>query len=131
MTAPIADLDSGFVEKTLLPNIVHWWAYIPIGAAGATGTIKDAPNGFACANVGTGVFDVTGMPPCPATTTSNSKAVFVFTLASPGATVKECVISTAHSLANGTISFTTSKAGTAANPASGDVVVMHCWMERE
>jgi len=131
MTAPIADLDSGFPVKSLLTNLVFWWAHIPISAAGATGTIKDAPQGFACANAGTGVFNVTGMPPCPATTTSNSKATFWFSLQSPAATVTECVISTAHNLANGTVSFTTSKAGTAANPADGDVVRLFCVMERE
>ncbi len=131
MTAPIADLDSGFPEKTLLTNVVHWWASIPIGASGATGTIKDAPNGFACAKSATGVYDITGMPPVPATTTAETKVCFTFTLQSPAATVCECIISTAPNLANGTVSFRTSKAGTATEPASGDLITVHVWMLRE
>lgn len=130
MTAPIADLDSGFPVKSLIPDVVHWWAAIPIGAAGATGTIKDAPQGFACAKSATGVYDVTGMPPCPATTTANSKISFLFQLQSPAATVTEAIVSTAPNLSNGTVSFRTSKGGTATEPASGDIVYMHVWMER-
>ena len=130
MTAPIADLDA-FPTRNLLDNQVRWRVTVPIGAAGATGTLLDGPNGIACTYTATGKYAFTGIPLCPSATTSRSKAKFWFTLQSPSLTVTECTITVAHSTSAGTLTATTSKAGTAAEPASGDVIVMWCEMERE
>jgi hypothetical protein len=131
MTAPIADLDSGFPVRSLLENMVLYRVTIPITTAGATDTLLDAPNGVTATLGATGVYAIAGLPPCPSATTSRSKASFMFQLQSAAATVTEVTISTAHSTSAGTISITCSKAGTAATPASGDKIYMWILMERE
>src|SRR5512144_158804 len=95
-----------------------WSAEIPIGGSGATGTILQAPPGFAAAKSATGVYDCTNLPPGIA---SKGKYRFRFGLYSPAATVTECIV-TAFNANNGTMTFRTSKAGTAAEPASGDII---------
>ena len=115
----------------MLDNQIRGRVVIPIGAAGATGTLLDGPNGIACAYTATGIYAVTGLPICPSATTARSKAKFWFCLQSPALTVTECTITTAHSTSAGTLTFKTSKGGTAAEPASGDVIVMFWEMERE
>ena len=130
MTAPIADLDA-FPTRDLLDNQITGHVTVPIGAAGATGTLLDGPNGIACAYTATGKYAFTGLPICPTATTSRSKAKFWTSLQSPLLTVTEATITVAHSTSLGTLTVTTSKAGSAAEPASGDVLVLFWKMERE
>jgi hypothetical protein len=89
-------------------------ADIPIGAAGAVGTI-DGDTGITCVNSGTGTFNLT-YPPC-------MKAKFQLCLQSAAATVTEAIL-TAKSATAGTAALRTSKAGTATNPANGDVITV-------
>lgn len=87
-----------------------------IGAAGAVDSTiagyRVAP-GCTLTNTGTGTFDLV-YPVCP-------NAVIHVGLQSAAATVTEA-IETAKSATAGTASLRTSKAGTAANPASGDII---------
>jgi hypothetical protein len=114
---PLANLvngrDLGRVGTT---DTIKWTTEVPIGASGATGTLLRGPNGIAVAKNGTGVYDVTVMPITPA-----GKGRFRFGLYSPLLTVTEATV-TAYDGAAGTMTFTTSKGGTAAEPASGDKV---------
>jgi hypothetical protein len=130
MTAPIADLDA-FPQRNLLDNQIDGRVVVPVGAAGATGTLLDGPYGIACAYTATGKYAFTGLPICPSATTARSKAVFWTQLVSPLLTVTEATITVAHSTSAGTLTVTTSKAGTAAEPASGDVLILFWKMERE
>ncbi len=100
------------------PNQRRWSAHIPIGAAGATGTILSAPYGFACAKNGTGIYDCTGLPPCPA-----GQGRFFFQVYSPGSppTVGGAVV-TAYDLNAGTMTFKTVVGVTVTQPASGDII---------
>jgi len=97
-------------------DTIKWTTEVPIGASGATGTLLRGPNGIAFAKNTTGVYDGTGLPITPA-----GKGRFQFGLYSPLLTVTECTV-TAYDGAAGTMTFTTSKGGTAAEPASGDKV---------
>lgn len=98
---------------------VKWECECPIGASGATGTLAFMPNGLAIAKSGTGVYLVTGMPITPA-----GKGRFKFGVYSPLLTVDNAVV-TAYSGTAGTATITTVKAGSAAEPASGDKL----WIE--
>jgi hypothetical protein len=90
-------------------------ADIPIGAAGAVGTI-DGDTGITAVNAGTGLFTL-GFPPC-------LKVRLNAFLKSAAATVTEAIV-TAASATAGTATLRTSKAGTAVNPANGDVITLY------
>jgi hypothetical protein len=90
---------------------------VAIGAAGAVDSsitgYRVAP-GVVMANTGTGTFSLV-YPACPNAT------VLAFIEQSAAATVTEAIL-TAKSASAGTATVRTSKAGTATNPASGDLV---------
>ena len=98
------------------PDTRSWSAEIPIGASGATGTILNAPAGFACAKSATGVYACTGLPIHP-----TGKGRFWFGIYSPTPTVGGAVV-TAKSNTAGTMSFATVVGVTATEPASGDII---------
>lgn len=90
---------------------------VAIGAAGAvdsTITGYRVAQGVVMANTGTGTFSLV-YPACP------GAVVHVFVEQSAAATVTEAIL-TAKSPSAGTATVRTSKAGTAANPASGDLI---------
>jgi len=90
-------------------------AEFTIGASGAvSSTIGDS--GFTLAKSDTGVYALV-YPACP-------KVRLFFSLYSPLLTVTECT-RTAESATAGTATITTSKGGTAAEPASGDKVTVY------
>jgi hypothetical protein len=90
---------------------------VAIGAAGAVDSTiagyRVAP-GVTVANTGTGTFSL-AYPVCPNAT------IKVFVEMSAAATVTEAIL-TAKSPTAGTATIRTSKAGTATNPASGDLI---------
>lgn len=90
---------------------------VAIGAAGAVDSsisgYRVAP-GVTMANTGTGTFSLV-YPACP------NAVVHVFIEQSAAATVTEAIC-TAKSPSAGTATVRTSKAGTATNPASGDLI---------
>ncbi len=92
----------------------------PIGASGATGTLTKAPIGVAIAKNGTGIYDVTGLPICPA-----GSGQFFFGIYSPGAppTVGSAVVTTVD-LTAGTMTFKTLVGVTVTEPASGDIITI-------
>ena len=81
-----------------------------------TQTGSNPMRGCTLANSGTGTFTGT-FPPCV-------QALITPSLKSAAATVTEVIV-TAISPSAGTFSLRTSKAGTATNPASGDLVGVH------
>jgi hypothetical protein len=101
------------------PDCRRWSAEIPIGASGATGTILNAPAGFACAKSATGRYACTGVP-----TYAAGKGRFWFSLKSASPTVGAAVVR-ANDGAAGTMSFSTVVGATETEPASGDVVWVH------
>ena len=98
------------------PDTRSWSAQIPIGASGATGTILNAPAGFACAKSATGVYDCTGCPAFP-----TGKGRYRFSLKSAVPTVGGAVVEAVDGAA-GTMSFFTLVGVTATEPASGDII---------
>lgn len=117
----LADIDQYEVRANTL-RLTKWCCVVPIGGAGATGTLLQQPPGMTVTNTGTGTFDVAAMPVAQALSTGKSRPYF--TLYSPANTVKECIM-TASDFNAGTMSIITSKAGTAANPASGDYILIN------
>lgn len=111
----------GFRILSRNPYTRKWCVVIPIGAAGATGTLLQGPPGLTVTNNGTGIFDVAVMPVSIAA--SEGKSRVAFGLYSPSLTVTEATV-TAHDFNAGTLTFKTTKAGSAANPASGDRVTL-------
>lgn len=111
----------GFQLRTMNPHARKWCVVIPIGGSGATGTLLQAPEGLTVTKTGTGVYAVAVMPVSIAA--SEGKSRVFFGLYSPSLTVTECTV-TAHDFNAGTLTFTTSKAGSAAEPASGDRVTL-------
>jgi len=100
-------------------DTVRWTCEIPIGASGATGTLKFGPNGIAVAKSATGIYAVTGMPVTPA-----GLGRFAFGLYSPAGTVGSAFV-TAYDGAAGTMTFHTSVGVTDTEPASGDKVWLY------
>lgn len=98
------------------PDGVGWYAEIPIGASGATGTILGAPAGFACAKSATGRYACTGVPIHP-----TGKGRFLFGIYSPALTVGGAVVK-ARSNTAGTMTFSTLVGVTETEPASGDII---------
>lgn len=90
-------------------------AEFTIGASGAVSATDSDDPAWTAANDGTGVYDIT-YPACP-------KVRLMFSLLSAAGTVTEC-IRTAESATAGTATIQTSKAGTAAEPASGDKITV-------
>jgi len=126
--AALADLDM-YPSVVNTPHHKRWCVVIPIGAAGATGTLLQAPlPGLTVTNNGTGIYDVAGMPIAMAESTGKSRVHFQ--LYSPSLTVTECTV-TADDYNAGTLTFKTSKAGTAAEPASGNTITMYFEGESE
>ncbi len=104
----------------------RWELLVPIGASGATGTLAGPyPNGIAIAKNGTGQYDVTGMPICPALNARVYLGWFSAALTITHATI------TARSLTAGTMTIKTLKNDVAAEPASGDeLYIFFCGEER-
>lgn len=120
--AALGDIEQ-FPRRHNKPHGVTWSMVIPIGAAGATGTLLQSPDpGLTVTHGSTGVYAVAGMPVAMAESTGKSRVHFQ--LYSPSLTVTECTV-TADDYNAGTLTFTTSKAGSAADPASGDTVTMY------
>lgn len=86
-----------------------------IGGSGAVASTEGDPD-IAAANSGTGTFNLT----YPAATKAK---IYYGIKQSAAATITE-IIGTAVSTTAGTASFRTSKAGTAVNPASGDILTV-------
>ncbi len=123
MTAPLGDQPRG-PSKTVLgisgAQTSNWELLVPIGASGATGTLAGPyPNGIAIAKNTTGVYDVTGMPICPALNARIYLGWF-----SAALTITHCTI-TARSLTAGTMTIKTLKNDVAAEPASGDELYIY------
>jgi len=101
---------------------------ITIGAAGAVASTAGLP-GVYVANSGTGLFTFQYCKDPTSATTAAATALglpdwgVTFGLKSAAATVTETII-TAESVTAGTMTIRTSKAGTAVNPASGDVIFL-------
>lgn len=123
----LADLDF-YAQVHNRPHVKRWSVVIPIGAAGATGTLLQGPPGIACAYTATGIYAVSAMPLAMAESTGKSRVHFQ--LYSPSLTVTECTV-TADDYNAGTLTFKTSKGGTAAEPASGDTITMYFEGESE
>lgn len=105
-----------FPDHCMFPNVVEVWSTFGVGTSGAvdnTKTGSDVARGMTLTNTGTGTFDGT-FPAC-------MQAHITPSLKSAAATVTE-VILTAISPTAGTFSIRCSKAGTATNPASGDLI---------
>ncbi len=104
------------------PHNKRWSVVIPIGAAGATGTLLQSPDpGLAVAKSATGVYAVTGMPVCPAESTGKPRVWFG--IYSPTPTVG-CAVVTVDDFNAGTLSFATLVGVTKTEPASGDTITL-------
>jgi len=97
-------------------DTIKWSCEVPIGGSGATGTLAFGPVGIAVAKNTTGVYDVTGMPICPA-----AKGRIKFGIYSPTPTVGDAVV-TAVDFTAGTMTFKTCVGVTPTEPASGDKI---------
>jgi hypothetical protein len=118
MTTALQDCPT-FEDFALSPHVRRWYIQVLMTAGGATSTITtNLPTLPAVANSASSVFAVTNLPPCPGTPRYNIQ------IYSPGATVTEAIV-TAYSATNGTLSYRTSKAGTATDPASGDIIWLY------
>lgn len=98
-------------------NLSIMTASVAIGAAGAVDSAiagYRVPSDMVMANTGTGTFSLV-YPPAP------NAVVHVFVESSAGATVCEAIL-TAKAPSSGTATIRVSKAGTATNPASGDLI---------
>ncbi len=114
MPATFGDKDQ-FPPNTLSAWRVSGVAKFVIGGSGAVSSTEGDPD-IAAANSGTGTFTLT----YPA----SLKAKIQYGIKqSAAATITE-IIGTAVSPTAGTASFRTSKAGTAVNPASGDILTV-------
>ncbi len=100
-------------------DTISWTCRVPIGASGATGTLTFGPVGIAVAKNTTGVYDVTGMPICPA-----AKGRVWFSIYSPTPTVG-CAVQQVVDYTAGTMTFATCVGVTPTEPASGDVITIH------
>jgi len=116
MAATARDMNASVVSSTEL-QLRLITSSVAIGAAGAVDSTvtgyRVAP-GVVMANTGTGTFSLV-YPACP------NAVVHVFVESSAAATVTEAIL-TAKSPSAGTATVRTSKAGTATNPASGDLI---------
>ncbi len=120
MTAPLGDQPRHLVKEVKGISGYQtsvWELEVPIGASGATGTLAGPyPNGIAIAKNGTGIYDITGMPICPA-----GKGRLYFSFFSPLLTVTHYTL-TARDFTLGTATVKMLKNDLAAEPASGDVI---------
>ncbi len=99
-------------------DTISWSCEVPIGASGATGTLRRGPNGIAVAKNTTGVYDVTGMPITPA-----DKGRIWFGIYSPTPTVG-CAVTQVKDFTAGTMTFATCVGVTPTEPASGDIITI-------
>lgn len=116
MSQAMADVSQRPIHCSEL-NTVIMTASVAIGGSGAvdpTQAGNRVPGQIVMTNTGTGTFSLT-FPASPNCT------IEVFPEVSAAATVTEAIL-TAKSPTAGTATIRTSKAGTAANPASGDLI---------
>lgn len=116
MAITVMEMQRKLAKTTELEHTIMT-ASVAIGAAGAVDssiTGYRVPANVVVANTGTGTFSIT-YPICPNVT------IIPHVEVSAAATVTEAIL-TAKSPTAGTATLRTSKAGTAANPASGDLI---------
>lgn len=91
-------------------------AIITIGAAGAVSSIVADDPAFTAANAGAGLFSLT-FPKCV-------RAYITALLVSPASTVKQVYLTALNASAGTATLGTSSGAGAATNPASGDLILL-------
>ncbi len=122
MTTALQDCPAFTEGADLSPHVRKWFVNVLMAGSGATSTITTSlPTLPAVANSASSIFAVTNLPPMPIVTGTAPR--ITFSIYSPLATVTECII-TAFNATNGTLSYRTSKAGTAADPAAADVITL-------
>jgi hypothetical protein len=112
MTVNLADAPQFPVRATAKERVISGMT-VAVGAAGATTETDSDDAKWTCAAFASGVAAIT-FPACPS-------GRLRFAIKSAAATVTEC-IATALDVTAGTGTLTTSKAGVATTPASGDKI---------
>lgn len=122
MTTALQDCPA-FPDVSLSAHVRRYYIQVTFSdGAGTTSTItSNLPTLPAVGNGSSSVFAVTNLPPAPATGGDGNVPRYYAQIYSPAATITEPII-TAYDAVAGTLSFRTSKAGTATNPASTDKV---------
>ncbi len=122
MTTALQDCPAFTEGADLSAHVRKWYLGVLMAGAGVTSTITTSlPTLPAVANGASSIFAVTNLPPMPILTGAAPR--ITFSIYSPAATVTEVII-TAFNATNGTLSYRTSKAGTATDPAASDVITL-------